>query len=236
MQKVIDLYPGTAIYKVNVDELRERDVNARVMHGSQFDRLMANIGRDKRLESLPLCTLSETRNELTIISGHHRTRAARMANVTEIYVLVMEEALTEDQIKAKQLAHNAINGFDDPQILQDIYNSIADMNAKLESGITTIKQEKLLSVHLDKIDIDFNFEVVTILFMPSHRQNFDRILSVIQKSEEILVSEMDNFEQFKKACNKVSKKDNIRNISAIIAKMCDIVEYYYDTRVETSEQ
>src|SRR5437762_1667585 len=109
-EKVLDLGNGLELWKVPPSALREQDVNARSMPKAMFERLSQTIGRDKRLESLPLC--AKTERGLELISGHHRTRAATAAGLTEMFTLVDVTGLTRSQIAAKQLAHNAIEGQD----------------------------------------------------------------------------------------------------------------------------
>ena len=135
--------PGTTleIWKVHPDVLREQDRNARVMDTKTFQRLTENIKNNKQLESLPYChktTSPGGSEEFSIISGHHRVRAARKAGFTEIFVLVDCKDLTSAQVKAKQVAHNALSGTDDEQVLAEIFASIDDLNAKIESGISNI--------------------------------------------------------------------------------------------------
>ena len=132
-EKIVDLYEGMSIWKVNIERCRERDKNARIMDKETFDRLTQTIAEDERLESLPFGYVKANpsgNKEFFIVSGHHRIRAARSANITEIFVLVAEEDMTEDQIKSKQLAHNALAGADDPQVLREIYESISDLDEK----------------------------------------------------------------------------------------------------------
>jgi hypothetical protein len=69
-QKVFELGNGLELWKVPPSALREQDVNARSMPKAMFERLAQTIGRDKRLESLPLC--DKTERGLEIVSGHHR--------------------------------------------------------------------------------------------------------------------------------------------------------------------
>lgn len=235
MQRILELYHGIAIYKVHLDELREADVNARVMEKKKFERLTANIAKDKRLESLPLCTPKSRDDEgniteLRIISGHHRIRSARSANIMEIFVMVIEELLTEDQIASKQLAHNALNGHDDLQVLKTIYNSIHDLDEKLAAGLTEIENEQLSKVKLEEIKIDFDFEIVTVMFLHSQKEKFERALSLMQKCKTTLVADLQSFEKFRTACTAVQKCDDIRNVAAILDHMADIVLEYYETR------
>ncbi len=87
-EKVIDLPATTlSIYKVHPDILREQDKNARVMDAKPFQRLTENIKKNGQMESMPYChkTVSPGGSEeFSIISGHHRVRAARKAGLTEI--------------------------------------------------------------------------------------------------------------------------------------------------------
>ena len=82
-QRVMELGNGLELWKVHPSSLREQDVNARAMPKAMFERLAQTIGRDKRLESLPLC--AKTDRGIEIISGHHRTRAATSAGVEASY-------------------------------------------------------------------------------------------------------------------------------------------------------
>src|SRR5262249_25601288 len=117
-QRVLELGSGLELWRVPPSALREQDVNARSMPKAMFERLAQTIGGDKRLESLPLC--AKTERGLELISGHHRTRAATAAGLTEMFTLVDVTGLSRSQIAAKQLAHNAIEGTDNEQLLAEI--------------------------------------------------------------------------------------------------------------------
>lgn len=231
MERIIDLYDDMAIYKANVDEFREQDKNARVMNKLKFDQLKANIAEDKKLESLPLAMLiesSERKNELLIISGHHRVRAARMANIKEIFAIVYEKKLSKDEITAKQLSHNALNGEDNKQILKELYDSIGDVNEKIKSGVIDIENIKMDSVNLSEVNIDFEFEQINILFLSSGVKKFETALDKIQLGNKIKIAQFKEFDQFKEAIKRVTNKDDIRSIAAIITKMSEIVIEYYE--------
>lgn len=239
MEKLTELYDGISLYKVNLDETRERDKNARVMEKHKFDRLKATIERDKRLEPLPLGILKEWRGEpfIEIISGHHRTRAARMANVTEMYFMVFEEELSEDEIKAKQLAHNAISGFDDREVLLEIYNSIDDVNAKIESAIFDEDiQNAFSSVNVDEFAFDFDVQAVKILFLKHQNIKFEEALERIESDEKGYVAPMEEWDKFVESVKKVSKREDIRSIASIVSRMCDIVIDYYKNLPTEKEQ
>lgn len=231
VEKLLDLGNNVVIYRVHLDALREQDKNARVMALEKFERLTANIQKDARLESLPLCTPKQNQagnNEFLIISGHHRVRAARSAGLQFIPIMVLEEELTPDQIKSKQLAHNALAGYDNMDVLTEIYKEIEDVNEKMASGLTELDfQIDAPNVPVDDIEVNFDFELLNVLFMPKQAKRFDEILALIEPSAKLYLADKKDFERLAAQIQEISKRDNIRNISAIMARMIDIVEQYH---------
>ncbi len=228
-QRLLDLGKGLAIYRANIELTREQDKNARIMEPSKFERLAANIEGQERLESLPFTTImrSEDRVEFPIISGHHRIRAARKANVTELYLLVDETELTTSEIISKQLAHNALAGFDDQQILADLYASIEDLDAKIASGLTDQDMTfDAASVAIDEIDVTFDYEIVDLMFLRSDFRRFNEAIDLIVPEAHIYLADKADFERFKDGMTDVAKRFSIRNASAIIARWIDIIEDY----------
>jgi ParB-like chromosome segregation protein Spo0J len=174
-QKFLELGNGLEIWKVPPSALREQDVNARSMPKAMFERLARTIARDKRLESLPLC--SRTESGLEIISGHRRTRAATAVGLSEIFVLVDVTGLTRSQIAAKQLAHNAIEGTDNEQLLAEIYRQIEDAEAKLEAFIDQKLDVELPKVKIEGLDVEIDFKTVLLIFLPRVKERLDRALA-----------------------------------------------------------
>jgi len=105
IEYILEVGPKLWLAKVDINILREQDLNARTLTKSMFDQLVRNISNREALESLPYC--AETERGIEIVSGHHRVRGARAAKITTLFVLVDRSGLTADQIKSKQLAHNA---------------------------------------------------------------------------------------------------------------------------------
>ena len=130
---IADMGSGLLIVKGSIDFLREQDVNARIMRDQMQDQLTANIAKRGQLESLPYVAL--IKNELKIISGHHRIKSARAAGIKEIFYILDVSGLSRSQEASKQLAHNAINGFDDQSTLKEIAKMISDVDDMLESYI-----------------------------------------------------------------------------------------------------
>lgn len=227
-EKLLDLYKGMSIWKVNLDALRERDKNARVMPIDKFDRLTENIKKDKRLESLPLCTMARNKggnDEFLIISGHHRTRAARSAGVKEIFILVIDEELTKNQVISKQLAHNSLSGFDNIEILNELFNEIDDINEKLASGITT-DEVKLSDINIKDIDVKFNFdyEPIYLLFLSEQVKNFESVLDKLESEPKKFITDKRDFGRFAKLSRSVSKEYNVRNMVSIFSTILELAE------------
>jgi len=88
------------IKQVHIDSLREQDINPRILPNTAMRQLIKNIGNRGMLESLPYCV--QTDKGIEIVSGHHRVRAARAADLAEIYILLDTSGLSRDEIKAKQ--------------------------------------------------------------------------------------------------------------------------------------
>lgn len=235
-EKALDMGNGISVWKVSLDLLREQDRNARVMSPDKFDRLTENIRKDMRLESLPLCVVSVNQagnEEFHILSGHHRTRAARAAGLREIYVMVIEGGLSKDQIRAKQLAHNALSGYDDPMLLQELYAEIGDIDAKLESGILAGELDiDLPALQADDITFDFDYEMIQLLFLPRQKQRFDEVIGLLEKDADAYVADKADFSRLRDVMVDISKRENIRNASAIMARMIDIVEQYYKVKTQ----
>jgi hypothetical protein len=238
-EKLVDL-PGTtlSIWKVHPDVLREQDRNARVMDTKTFQRLTENIKGNKQLESLPYChkTVSPGgSDEFSIISGHHRIRAARKAGLTEVFVLVDDKEMTRAQVTAKQLAHNALSGTDDEQVLAELFASIDDVNAKLEAGIFNLNlQVKDFDVKADDLKFDFAYEQMVILFLRPEYQDFNALLAELddelKNSTAIGICAYDQFDGYRDIIRDVSKCFNVRNIAAVMARIVAIVREDLDRR------
>lgn len=227
-EKLVDIYGGSlAIWKVNIKDLKEQDKNARVMEKRKFDILSGNIAKDQRLESLPYCSAQDDKGKFHIISGHHRVRSARQAGVNEIVILADNNELSYGEIKAKQIAHNNLSGFDDPQTLLELYNEIDDVNSRIETGISDEDFKKLKQYKVPSIALDFDYEEMTILFLKSGYEDFMEIIERLDK-EEYYIADKRDFDKYVKTVQKLGKEYNIKNIASIMVKMIEIVKDHLD--------
>ena len=239
-EKILDLYEGIALYKVHVDCLREQDKNARVMSPDIFARLQSNIEKDNRLESMPYCHIKKANEgniEFHIISGHHRVRAARKAGITEMFIMSETKELPLDQVRSKQLAHNKLNGIDDEQVLKELWDEIDDLNSKLYSGIKDEDFNEIESeINFDEVKIDLDYEIVSLLFLDKDYKKYDDVLALIEKNANIQIADKDIFEDFKTTVRKVFEQENVRNVTAALVKMCQIVIKHYEIKAKMEER
>jgi len=228
MEKITELGKDLWLAKANVDELIEQEMNPNSMSNSMFNQLTSNIKKRGALEQLPYC--ATTKKGIEIIGGHHRVRSARKAGIQEIHILLDTSNLTRDQIIAKQLAHNNINGMRDPELTMRLYTSILDADAKIEAYVDAKKLMQLITTDAAKIKeiaLDFDMKSVALLFLPHQITDMKKAIEetvkrLDGKEKEIWIAQQEQFDDFKKALNKIRKVENIRNISMAIHKMSQI--------------
>ena len=235
-ERMLNLGRGLEIWKVHLDELREQDVNARVMPVKMFERLTATIHKDGRLESLPFVALNES-GGLEIISGHHRTRAARSAGVNEIYVIVDTTILSKDKIKAKQLAHNSIQGNDNAQIVKQIYQDIQDADSKLEAFIDSNIDIEVPKVKINDITLDVDMKQILVVFLPTQAELFEKAAEkIVGDYDELYVAENKVIEPFIKAVKRVSNEYDIRSMGTVFTRMAEITNEYMGEELDEQER
>lgn len=230
-ERMLEMAPKLAIYKVHLDLLREQDKNARIMSSQKFERLAENIKDRGALESLPFCVLRTNEHgnvQFEIISGHHRTRAARAAGVEWVFVIVDETDMPKDDVISKQLAHNALSGHDDPQLLKDLYAEIQSLDARIASGV--LEQEltfDIQNVQIDEVNLNLDYEIINLLFFPKQYANWRDVIDLLEADAEIGLVDRREWDKFAKTVRDVSSREDIRNMSAIVARMVEIVREHY---------
>lgn len=235
MEKVLDLGSGLKICKVNIEELREQDLNARVMNADMFNRLASNIKKDNRLESLPF--IAETENGLEIVSGHHRVRACRTAGVTDIFVILDDTGLDRDSIRAKQLAHNSLQGEDNKQIVREIYEMIEDAEKKLEAYISPELNDELEKLAIKDIVFDVDIKTILVTFLSYELDTFERCAKKLNESySELYVADIENIKLFTECVKRVNKEYDIRAMNTALTKMAEIVLEHLGEDVEDYER
>ena len=206
---------GTELYiaKVQLAELKEQDINARIMKNEMQDQLTANIKNRGQLESLPLIALMG--EKLEIISGHHRVKSAREAGLKEIIVILDKSGLTRSKAASKQLAHNAISGFDDESTLREIVKLMDNVDDMMESYIG----KEILEEPLEQ----FDFKTIAFAFLPNQIRDLDALMKNLNGScaEIIGVASYEQCEKFVETLDKYQQFTDIRNVGAAVHSMID---------------
>lgn len=228
---IADMGSGLVIAKVRLSDIREQDINARIMKNETQKQLTDNIKKRGQLESLPFCALID--NRIEIISGHHRIRSAKDSGVlTEVFVILDVSGLRRSQVAAKQLAHNAINGFDDQSTLREIAKLIDDVDDMLESYIGKDVLEEPMA-ELEKLiapKVEFDWRNVTFTFLPHQLEDLDKLVSVLQSlnPDVIGVAPIEEHKPFVEAITRFQSFANVKNTGAAIHAMIRATEQIYE--------
>jgi ParB-like nuclease family protein len=219
---------GLAIWKAHVDDLHEQPLNAQAMSPAMFARLKATIERDRRLESIPFCALMcADPVRVDIISGHHRVRSARAAGVFYIAVLVDETTLSKDLVAAKQIAHNAITGESEPQVLARIFAQITDVDAQLEAFIEPPGPPPA-PVRLPRLDLDLAYRTVQLVFLSHQADLFDRAVEQLKDDgaladdvSRLYLADKDLFELWRAAVGRFGKEHDARAVTVQVTRLVE---------------
>jgi len=230
-ERITDLGNGLAMYAVPLSMFREQDLNANVMSRDKFERLVQNIEDEGRMESTPLGWRKVAPGgdpEFEIISGHHRIRAARQAaqnvdDLRKIPTLVDETDLDRSEVHSKQLAHNALDGHDDPQVAQEIFDRIDDVTERIKSGVQEADFDlDSEPVEVDPIEVDFDQEIVNLVFLPRQYEDFDDLVSTLNDESEIYLADLEDFPDFQAIARDVSERYDIHSMPAIVHRIVEI--------------
>lgn len=220
---IYDMGSGLQIVKIQLDKVKEQDINARIMKNEMQDQLTANIKNRGQLESLPLLVL--VGEVVEIISGHHRIKSARAAGLKEIIAILDVSGLSRSKIAAKQLAHNAISGFDDDSTLREIVKMITDVDDMLESYVGKDVLEEPLEEYKKLVSpaVVFDFKNVTFAFLPHQIKDMDVLIKSLETTgaEIIGVAAYEQCKAFCETLSKYQKFSDIRNMGTAIHSMIE---------------
>lgn len=222
-KKVADLGNGLEIWELVISTLKEQDINAQVMDDRRMKILTSNIKNRGALESLPY--VHKDGNTFSIISGHHRTRAANAAGLKTIYGLVDTTPLTKSQIVSKQIAHNELVGTADSEILGELVKQMQEVDDIIASGLP----EKFLnsiqaeSPVLDLPQLEFDWRTLQLVFLPDQIKDFETVIKAVDsKTEFVGVAPVSQFEEFSKAMVEFGKTQNIKSIGATVQFLTEL--------------
>jgi hypothetical protein len=222
-----ELFGGGATLRiVEPGGLRLAAENARFFKKETFQQLVANIREDARLSSMPLCF--EGQEGLEVLSGNHRVQAAVQAGLPWILVMVLLEELDESRRVAIQLSHNALAGQDDEQVLARLWSRIEDIRARIYAGLSSEKVGELEKIKLVTFTTpSVATRTVTFAFTSGELERVQEVveeLSKFQAAHEVWVAELDQYQRFFDALQKVKAVRKVKNASLAMRCMIEIVE------------
>ena len=237
-KKVAELDLGLEIWSLVISNLKEQDINAQVMDDRKMKILTSNIKNRGTLESLPY--VHKNGDTFSIVSGHHRVRAANAAGLKTIYALVDTNELTKSQIVSKQIAHNELVGTADSEILGELVKQMQEVDDIIASGLPEkfLNQIAQQSPVMDLPQLDFDWRTLQLVFLPEQLKEFQSLVRMVDnKAEFVGVANVSQFDEFSKAMVQFGKTRNIKSIGATIQLLTEIalreVEQWQDQQNST---
>lgn len=218
---------GDGLYVVMVDtaSLKEQDVNAQVMQPREFDRLVENIRERGGLESLPYTHQPGADGPISIISGHHRFRAARAAGLERIPVILDVQQMSRGKIISKQIAHNELHGEPDKDVLAQLVAQLTDVDDMLRTGLpddwlpTVEKDDTTLAIP----HADFDWRSVTMMFLPAQLERLEDLVRTVARSNDMIGhATLDQFNEFSKAMIAYGHTQNIKSMASVVDMLTKI--------------
>lgn len=215
----MDIGDGIAVVVVQASALREQDINAQQMDPTTFARLVENIRQRGALESLPYCHQPNGEGPISIISGHHRAKAARAAGLTEFPVLLDTTEMPRSLVRAKQIAHNQLSGSPDEDILRRMIEEIDSAEDLLMTGLDVdlLPAVDGDSPTLNLPHLEFDWREVSLMFLPEQQHRLAELASRLPSHPAMVgVAAMEQFAPFSHAVVEFSKKVNVKNLAMAI--------------------
>lgn len=231
----------TAIIEIDPRTIQLLTVNARSMQHARFQRLVDNIKQDGYLESTPLCAIvglyaegdepaRDTAGDIIfeVLSGNHRTRAAIAAGLQTIRILAILDPVPKSERIAKQLAHNAIEGEDDPAVLKQLYEEL-DIDLKQYAALDDKTLASLAEVKVGTLaEANLQFQPLTFLFLPHEAE---RVKALVEQARKIVPGDVylarwGEYDRLLDTLTDVGAAHMVRNASAQLLLMLDLVERY----------
>lgn len=216
----LEVGPGLFIELVSPEDLFEQDINAQVMDPAQEERLVANVAKRGQLESVPYCHRPNDEGKRWIISGHHRARAARRAKLARIPILLDVLPMTRSELRAKQIAHNAIVGSSDPEILRHMLGEIDDPDDLLATGLdeSYLDGATVASAALITPAVALEWRTVSLVFLPAQLADLKALVASIEGGQEIVgAAPLPLYQPFAEALGKFARIKDIRNMATAVA-------------------
>ena len=147
----------------------------------------------------------------TIVVGHTRYEAAKKLGITKVPVQIAD--LSDTQAKAYRIADNRLNqdASWDTKLLNIEFNDLLSKDYNLDSlGFTTDELDTLFLKSSEDADIGLNENIEEDLDLTQETLSDVKMIQLFFNSE--------NESKFREAISKISKENNIDNISDAVLK------------------
>ncbi|MGW6456529.1 hypothetical protein ACWF94_11500 [Streptomyces sp. NPDC055078] len=224
---------------VDVTTLREQDINAQVMQPRHFERLTGNIRKRGALESLPYCHQPGGEGPVEVISGHHRSRAARSAGINRIPAIIDTRKMRRSEVIAKQIAHNELHGNPDKDVLAQLVSMIDNVDDLIATGLD---EDQLPTVEADDTKLaiphgEFDWRAATLMFLPHQMEDFkDAITAIASGTDVVGVASAEQFEEFASAVYAFGRCKDVRNFTTMVAMLTDIARREIEQAAQEAAQ
>ncbi|MFI2434666.1 ParB N-terminal domain-containing protein [Streptomyces sp. NPDC018693] len=224
-QDVMQIGEDLFIRWVDVASLREQDINAQVMQPRHFERLTGNIRKRGMVESLPYCHQPGGTGPIEVISGHHRSRAARAAGLARIPAIIDTRTMRRSEVIAKQIAHNELHGDPDKDVLAQLVSMIDNVDDLIATGLD---ENQLPTVEPDDTKLaiphgEFDWRAATLMFLPHQMEDFKEAVTAIANGTDLVgVAPVEMFEEFAAAVYAFGRCKDVRNFTTMIAMLTDL--------------
>lgn len=217
------LAPGLEVTWVSVADLREQDLNAQVMQPREFERLTENIRERGALESLPYCTQQDD-GPVEIVSGHHRVRASRAAGLEKIPVILDRQPMTRSTITAKQIAHNALVGSSNEEVLRRMVAQIADVDDLLSTGLPDdfLPIPRMDNPVMSTPQASFDWRTVSLAFLPHQLESLREVVEHLDGADLVGVAPVELFDDFARYLAQFARFRDIRSVGTTVAVLTRI--------------
>lgn len=214
---------GLVIKWVDVVNLKEQDLNAQVMEPRKFDALTQNIKLRGMLESLPYCSQPNGEGPISIVSGHHRTRAAARAGIQRIPVIVDTKPMTRSTITAKQIAANELTGHADEKLLAQLVTQMDNVDDLLLSGLDqdSLPHVEPQQVNLNGLNVKYEYKDVEFLFLTREYEELEQFVDDCN-SDMLGLVPMELYDEFVHQVTSFASRNGIKNMAAAVSKIIEI--------------
>ena len=163
-----------------------------------------------------------------------------ISRIKEFFVILDVSGLNRSKIVAKQIAHNAISGFDDMSTLKELAKMLEDVDDMIESyaGKDILEEpEAELEKYLSPT-VEFNWKNITFTFLPHQIADLQKLIDALEstKPDVLGVAEIEQYKPFMETLAKYQKFGNVKNTGAAIHAMIKCTEQMFEDIGYTEDQ